>query len=333
MMANDVLRTVRGTPKHLSRIGQLESFTYLMINLPFVCNFRCKKCFNLDDGVPHDYANILSLDEQLSLIEQSRDLGGKAVVFAGEGEPNLDKNLEALLKKTHSIGLIPIVYSNGSTVTDELILLYKKTRASVVFAFDTLDSSVFSMKTRDNTMFAKTIINITKTIESLKENISYEGGMKIFGVAINMTINDLNMHDISKIKSLWNNDAYFICNPLAKLGNAIANWAILKGAGKYSDEEVAGAIERYSESGGPLTLGTDGFCGYSRWGIAVSPEGNFMTCAYTNKTDGLLGHVRTMSLKDAFNRKFVKEDEHYKTYGMSPCLVRHPNFDEYISKI
>ena len=325
------IRTLRGTPKHLSGTGQLDSFTYLMINLPYKCNFRCAKCFNLENGRPREYSNLITLEDRLNRIEDAADIGGKVVIFAGEGEPNLDKHIRTMVAYVHDHGMTSIIYSNGSTITDELIDFYKKNDVSIVFSFDTLDPLVFGMKTKAKEMFARVIINIAKTIESFKDNIYYEKGVRVLNVAVNATISDLNISDISKIKSLWEKDAYFVCNPVVKLGNAASDWGIFRGTDYYSDEFIRQTIQRYSESGGPLTLGSDGLCGYFRWGIAFGPAGDYITCAYTKDTDGLLGNIRDTGLKEAFEMKHEIES-HFKPQN-TPCLVRSLAFDQYLQHL
>ena len=330
-MTNEIIRTLKGTPKHFSHSGDLNSFTYLMINFPFKCNFRCKKCFNLENGVPRKYNKLILLEDRIDLIKQAKELGGKVVVFAGEGEPNLDKNIKTLVKYVNEYKMIPIIYTNGSTLTNEKIEFYKLNNASIVFSFDTTKENVFSMKSFEKAIMAKTIINITRCVDSFKELIYQEGNLKVLSVAINTTINDKNIDEISSIKSLWKEDTYYICNPLAKFGNAIYNWNLLRN--EFEDNFMSEISKKNSETGGPLTLTKKGLCGYSAYGISVSPKGDYMTCAYTNLTDGFFGNVKNISLKKAWENKHKKEFLHYKKYGNLPCLIRDHSFKEYLKQL
>ncbi len=88
-----------------------------MLTLPFKCNFRCPKCFNLAGDAPINHGTPIPLSDLLRLISETGDLGGRAIVIAGEGEPTLDPNIRRLVTHAADLGLIPIVYSNGSTLT------------------------------------------------------------------------------------------------------------------------------------------------------------------------------------------------------------------------
>ena len=103
--------------------------------------------------------------------------------------------------------------------------------------------------------------------------------LEIYSIAINTTVSNMNEDEVEHIKELFGERVYFICNPLAKLGNASTYWKMF-GNDEVSVTRHQEMIQRLSETGGPLTLGSDGLCGYSAWGISVSPSGEYMTCAY-----------------------------------------------------
>ena len=333
------IKTLKGTPKHLSRTGMLDGFTYLMVNLPYECNYRCRKCFNRNDNAPFTGHGTLvdegsdlrdmHLEERLRVILEAKTIGGKAVVIAGEGEPSLHPDIRNLVSEIHSLGMVPIIYSNGSTLTPELVEFYLERNAALVIAFDTLDPARYNCLTGTTGMYHTAVANIKNAIARFNAKTYVQDGMRIFGIAINTTVSGINAGEVAQIKAFWGDDVYFICNPLAKLGNAEGNWDALMTPG-ISIEEQQRLIAGLSESGGPLTLGSDGLCGYSSWGIGVSPTGEYMTCAYTDKTTGLLGSIMTASLAEAFEAKHRLESGHYARFGAIPCLVRAPSFEGYL---
>ncbi|MBI4453918.1 hypothetical protein HY636_04720, partial [Candidatus Woesearchaeota archaeon] len=154
----------------------------------------------------------------------------------------------------------------------------------------------------------------------------------ILNIAINTTVSSVNEDEVAKIKEYWGDDVYFICNPTAKLGNAVRNWNKLI-TDDISLQRQSELIKKLSETGGPLTLGSNGLCGYSEWGISVSPSGEFMTCAYTTQTNGLFGNIKNTSLEEAFRYKHAMESKHFQRYGVYPCLVRADSFDIYIKEL
>ena len=133
----------------------------------------------------------------------------------------------------------------------------------------------------------------------------------------------------AEVKAFAGDDVYFVCNPLARHGNAVGNWAaLIDSEGDFVQQQQL--VRSYSESGGPLTLDRIGLCGYSVSGVGIGPYGDYMTCAYTWKTNGLLGNVRSRSLREAYEFKARVERDHYARYGRSPCLVRDVSFDLYL---
>lgn len=322
---------LRGTPLHLSKTGKLNWFAYLMINLPFLCNYRCKKCFNLENNKFHVPNRPVTISKIFALIDEAKIMGAKVVVLAGEGEPSLNKNIKKIIKKINSLDLLSIVYSNGSTLTKDLLDFYSKHNTSLVISLDSLSPALYTKLTgnKNKKIFLRVLKNIKLAREIYRKLIEVKDGYKIIRLAINTTVNSLNKNEVKKIRTFCADDTYFICNPLAKLGNATSNWReLIQNDKDY--EEIQALVKQMSETSGPLTLGTNGLCGYSINGIAVSPSGDYMTCAYTSLTDGLLGSVVNESLAKSYNYKKRQEQKFYDTHGNYPCLVRSPKFKEYL---
>ncbi|HAB52030.1 MAG TPA: hypothetical protein DCE80_07665, partial [Ignavibacteriales bacterium] len=260
--------------------GQMEGFTYLMFTLPFKCNYLCPKCFNLVNNVPITSGIPITLQDILQKIEESKELGGKVVVVAGEGEPTMDPNIREIISKIDSMGMIPVLYSNGSTLTPEVATFYRKNNISLVIAVDSLSDETYDLLTGTKHMFPKVLKNIEVIRKIYSDTIEEKNGLRTVRIAINATVTSRNSHEIKSIKEFCGDDIYFVCNPLARYGNAVANWDKLIEENDYSSHtELIGEL---SESGGPLTLDKVGLCGYSINGIGISPQGDYMTCAYTS---------------------------------------------------
>jgi len=338
------MRVVEGTPKHLSRRGQLEGFTYLMINFEFICNYACLKCFNRGNkNFMVSSKPFLELEERMELIHQAKDMGGKVAVFAGAGEPTIHPDIRTLVSLSKSLDMIPIVYSNGSAINDDWCKFYKDNGAVLVFSFDSLDPRSYAIQAgwkNPNSIQTRlkhglVLKNIDDAIEAYQGIRHEEEGLDVLSVAVNTTVSDINAHEVQAIKDRFGKGAYFICNPLAVIGNAARhpNLKVLMPSGEDPKIKYAQLIKETSESGGPLTLGTDGICGYSKLGVAVSPNGDYMTCAYTRETNRLLSNIREISLKKAFEYKQYMEGVHYLKHGVSPCLVRSISFQEYLGSL
>jgi MoaA/NifB/PqqE/SkfB family radical SAM enzyme len=326
------MKVLKGTPRHLNKSGQLSGFAYLMLNLPFRCNYRCLKCFNLINNVPITSGTPIALEEIEQKIIEAKEMGGKAVVIAGEGEPTLDPNIKRIVFKIDSLGMIPVVYSNGSTLTPEVAKYYCDHNTSLVIALDSLSERTYDFLTGTKHLLPKVLKNIETTRKIYLNSIEEKDGFRIVKLAENVTITSINKKEINDIKKYCGEDVYFVCNPLACYGNSIANWRSLI-TGNDDLASYGEIIKKFSESGGPLTLNKVCLCGFSNNGIGISPSGDYMTCAYTSETNGLLGNIRKISLAEAYDQKSMIEREHYKLHGNVPCLIRDRHFKEYITTL
>ncbi len=202
-----------------------------------------------------------------------------------------------------------------------------------MIAVDSLQPSVYETLTGAHPgMLPRVLKNLEAVRRIYADTTEVLGDVHVLRLAINMTICSLNVTEIADIKALAGSDIYFICNPLARQGNAVGNWGSLVRT-QDEPEHFAVLAARNSESGGPLTLNAEGLCGYSISGIGVGPYGHYMTCAYTSRTNGLLGTIWERTLKHAFEFKVQSEGDHYRADGTVPCLVRAKSFDRYLATL
>ncbi|MBI5332338.1 MAG: radical SAM protein [Candidatus Aenigmarchaeota archaeon] len=327
------MKTVKGTPKHLSKIGKLNKFTYLMLNLPFSCNYCCKKCFSRNLNKKHSAQDDIGLKKRLSLIKEANKLGAKVIVVAGKGEPSINKETKKIVAKANTLGMISIIYDNGSVLSKKLLEFYRDNNAVLVISLDSLNPNVYDWLTQTKGNLPKVLKNIENAVDIYRNTIKTVNGMRILSIAVNTTVSDINEKEIATIKNYlkkrFGNDVYFICNPLAKYGSGMKNWKTMIDDKKHA-RQIA-LIKKFSETGGPLMRGSDGICGYSTWGIGIDPNGDYMTCAYTVATNGLLGNVRNTNIAEAFDRKHSIESKYHNK--KQPCLIRSPRFKEYLKEL
>jgi len=327
------MKALLGTPKHLSRNGQLDRFTYLMLTLPFNCNYRCLKCFNLSNDQPVTSGEPISLEDILGAIAEAKALGGKVVVIAGEGEPTLHKDIRTVVSRVDELGMVPIIYSNGYALTPPVADFYRSKNACLVFALDSLKPDVYRllMGTKGDAL-PLVLRNLTNLRRVYAGSVEERDGLRVVRLALNMIVNSRNKGEITAIKAFAGDDMYFVCNRLARHGNAEGNWKALIDSEQDFAEQPS-LVREFSESGGPLTLDRAGLCGYSINGIGIGPYGHYMTCAYTWKTNGLLGTICDRALREAYEFKTAIEREHYAKHGRVPCLVRAASFDSFLGTL
>lgn len=311
----------------------MDGFTYLMLTLPFKCNYRCPKCFNLSSDKPATSGEAMSTGRILDTISEAHELGGKVVVIAGEGEPTLHKDIRTLVGRIDELDMIPIVYTNGYALTPHMAEFYRNSNTCLVIALDSLKPDVYRLVTgTKGDVLALVIRNLENLRRVYADTIEEREGLRILRLALNMTICSRNKGEIADVKAFAGDDMYFVCNPLARQGNAEGYWRVLIDSEDDFAEQQR-LVRAYSESGGPLTLDRVGLCGYSVNGIGIGPYGDYMTCAYTWKTNGLLGNVRNRSLQEAYEFKRAVERTHYAQNGAAPCLIRASSFDAYLGRL
>ena len=113
---------LRGSARYLYyQYGKTKKSTidYIMLNLPFRCNYQCIKCCNRFRKFK---SGKLSLDKIRNTILRLKKLGAKVLVIAGEGEPTLNKNFKSIVKFVDENGLIPYVFTNGSKINQNWLI-------------------------------------------------------------------------------------------------------------------------------------------------------------------------------------------------------------------
>lgn len=113
------------------------------IDLGNPCNLNCPYCF-VEEKLsrrkvrrPHE----LSIEETRAVIEDFHAAGAATVNIVGAGEPTIDSHFEELITLIGSLGMVPVVFTNGIRIARETALarfLYCHD-ATVVLKFNSRD--------------------------------------------------------------------------------------------------------------------------------------------------------------------------------------------------
>jgi len=103
------------------------------------CNLSCRYCYaesgqNLQDE--NDYETLCDV------IRQANDLGVKSVVVIGGGEPTLYPRFRALISFIHSLGILPMIFTNCLRVTKDLAEFLYERNVTVMGKLDSLKPDV-----------------------------------------------------------------------------------------------------------------------------------------------------------------------------------------------
>src|SRR3989338_8386082 len=134
-----------GNPNQLEVDGQIgeDELSYVVMNLPFGCNYSCSKCYR-DDNKSSD---SIDLDTRLKVISQAKDLGARVLCIPGEGEPLTNRDLTMqLIDHANAVGLISILYTNGSFLNRDTVDKLFNKKVTLITSLDSLKKLPFVYK-------------------------------------------------------------------------------------------------------------------------------------------------------------------------------------------
>lgn len=92
----------------------------MMLDFSNRCNLNCIYCFSKANE--HEKINNeLTFDNYLNILKQAKNMGVKTVFIPGAGEPTIDRNFWKILPIIKKFGMTPIIFTNGSNLTEEQI--------------------------------------------------------------------------------------------------------------------------------------------------------------------------------------------------------------------
>jgi len=97
------------------RDGITKPITY-ELDMTNICNHKCPMCF----GFKEKSKVTLSHEQTISILEQIKDCGGKAVTFTGGGESFCCKYTPELIEYASALGLDVGVITNGSIMNERI---------------------------------------------------------------------------------------------------------------------------------------------------------------------------------------------------------------------
>jgi len=319
---------LRGSARYLHyTYGKIkkDSIDYIMLNLPFLCNYQCIKCCNRFRKFK---TGVFSIKEIKNTILRLKKLGAKVLVIAGEGEPTLDINFKQIIKFADKNNLIPYVFTNGSKINKQLACFLAKHKASLIINMDSFNPQKYDTYVRKKGAFRILMNNLRFIRKYYQRKIGKSGKHKTVSLAINLVLNNENTGQIPKIKKFCDGDMVFVVNEPIFIGSAKKFW---KGGFDKIRKDV------YKNVSYPLgTLAPGKECSYLRNGLSIGSDGRILTCAYALETQGLYGNIsKSKSGGDIISvrRKVLESvDEFYDKYGKSRCILRHPKYKKFLEE-
>ncbi len=313
---------LKGSALYLDKKQKLGTnvIDYIMLNLPFVCNYRCLKCCNRLRMYKKGY---LKLSEIKKYILKCKKFGARVLVIAGEGEPMLDNNFREIVNFANKNKLIPYIFTNGSVLNKNLASFLAQNNATLIINIDSFENNKYDEYVNKKGAFKNLMKNIKIVRKIYRHKIYSSNNYKITSLAINLVLNNENRSQIKRIKKFCKNDILFVVNKPINIGSAHKLWK------KYDKTEKLIIDKDVSYPLGTLAEGEQ--CAYMRNGVSVSSDGRILTCAYALETQNLYGDIND-DIKLMREKVLKSVDDFYLKYGLSRCFLRHPQYKKFISK-
>ena len=305
-----------GNPNQLEVDGQIgeDGLVYVVMNLPFGCNYSCSKCYRDNDKS----FDSIDLDTRLAVISQAKDLGARVLCIPGEGEPLTNRDLTMrLINHANAIGLISVLYTNSSFLNQDTIDELFNKEVILITSLDSLNPETY-LKLTGFKGFDRVMRNLENVRETYKAgNRTRENGLIETRWGVITIINQHNKGEIPAINEFCKDDAFFICNYPINKGGARSVWnsyvgtsedlkELVKTANLYTDTLVAG-LSAPTRSGQCIMLNN---------GITIDTNGNSHACPAMVDTN--LGNIRDTSVGDIWKRT----KEYTQSKGNPLCIAR-----------
>lgn len=311
---------LKGSAPYLNKKRRLGKYqlNYIMLNLPFVCNYNCLKCCNRYRKYK---GGMIKINEIEGAILKCKKLGGKVVVIAGEGEPMLYKNIKRLIQFIKDNELIPYIFTNGSALNKKNATFLAENDVTLIINIDSFDEKKYDKYVQIKGAFKNLIGNLDITKKIYRNKIFQFGKDKISSLAINLVLNNENYDQINKIKRFCEDEIVFVVNQPINIGSASRDWE------RFSKVKNFNVSKNVSYPLGTLRAGKE--CSYMRNGISIGSNGKILTCAYALETESFYGDIND-DIKSERKKVMKSVDNFYNQYGKSRCILRHPKYQKFI---
>lgn len=162
--------------------------TVITFSITQQCNLKCKHCYSRASKYPGP--NELTTKDALRVIDEVKEVGAKLIIFDG-GEPTLRPDLIKLISHAKNVGLIPVLGTNGTTMTQKMARDLKN--AGIYICAVSLDGA--NAQTHDN------FRGVPGSFNEAIRGINYLNNEGII-FQINPCIHSKNYHELPKLVDL-----------------------------------------------------------------------------------------------------------------------------------
>lgn len=299
-----------------------NSLSRLSIELSRNCNLKCPYCYLNENK--EKIEDELSFEDIKKIIRQAKQAGAKTITLVG-GEPTIYPRLRELVSFINAEGLTPLIFTNGTVMTEELAGFLYENNASIIVKFNSWDAPEIQNEMVGNIegVFEK----IQKTISLLiKAGFNKEAPTRL---GVESVISRANLSQIPKIfKFARENNIFPYLELITPAGKGKDNEEILtKEEAKnvfYDllriDEEEFG----YTWIPRPPQVATT--CKYYFSSIYVCSHGQVQPCPGNNID---LGNLKKESLSEVLDKPNTKKHRNVRNNIKGKCRDCHHRLECY----
>lgn len=327
-----IKKVVKGMASYFSNVERiklgLSDIDFLLINVPPICNYRCKKCFTRA-GL-RKIKKPLSLDEWFYIIREGKKLGAKNVSILGEGEPFVHKGIKKIISYINNHGMIPMIATNARMLTPKMADFLFENNTTVGFSLDTLNKNEYNEYCGGSANFSKVMKNIEYSRKLFARDIQTKNNYKIYRFILHMTVTPKNYHILDKLRDFCGEDIFFDCQPLANVGVAEDNCDFFGKEMNYKQ------FQRYGHKTYPpmvlsQTESRKDICCLFYYGLAINYSGDVMFDTHAIKPQKYIGNVRDFPIKELLIRTKRLRKYFLNNYKSGYCPVRDKSYHKFVS--
>ncbi len=323
---------------NLNQRAENGQLSFILLNQPPVCDYHCRRCFMPDYRRKiYNPETTLSLDEYKRILKDAKSDGILCLEISGEGEPLLSKNLLPIIEQASKLGLMTTLITNGNTLTEEQIKVFRDNNVTLVFSLHTLNEDKYELDNKCKGSFERKIECINRASEIYKGTKTRENGFEVYRLAVHATLQRDNLHEIDDLRDFCHErKMFFSIAPLAIVGSAIEHPEIQPKNGEKGFEYVVfkgdnSIIHSHSSA---KVFGRE-VCGTAFYGLNISWDGAILFDAHYGYEVGersMLGNIKNISFPKAVRnqRQYIKTL--FENIDGS-CPVRDPKGKDFLERV
>ena len=334
-------RLFRGSPAYYERAEGIvfgkNALDFLSLNLPPVCNYRCRFCFAGETAgnqcrMEQIRTRSLSGDEYTDLIREAARLGVKHLEISGEGEPDLPmfrETLRHMIEQATRNNIRTCLFVNGSLLDEPLLRFLRDQNVSLVISIKHMDPARYDQAVGIGGAYGRVMENIglARSFFGGHEDVN---GFSVYRLALFGMVLEDNEQDNARLRMFCDENGIFF-----GLSTRIPHGLSEGMAVDQVKQEVV--VDRYAH--GSMILADSSqerlhfpVCGTFYFGLGIGYDGEVVFDAHADDTKGMIGNVRTIGLAEAVRRQREMRDAFYREGGCSYCPLRDRSYLGFISR-